>query len=195
MLPASALRAVPVRLAWRGPAPEAAVDLHGRAPPSHLLLERTRPGRLLAFAHPGTPAPPGPAVEGGRTRTGALVPAAGVVRHPGPADLRLPPPREPSPAPGAVVVHPGADAAARRWPPERCRAGGAELRRGHRVVLTGGPGDGAPRARGRPAGSSARGRAGGAGCRTGGWPRCALGRPAVVSEDTGTSPWRTERRR
>ncbi|MEU3633773.1 glycosyltransferase family 9 protein [Streptomyces fradiae] len=145
LLPASAPgRAVPVRLAWRGPAPDAAVDLHGRGPSSHLLLERTgRPGRLLAFAHPGTPHIEGPvwtADEHERERWCRLLRWYGVPADP--ADLRLAPPADPSPAPGAVVVHPGADAPARRWPAERYARVVRELRRrGHRVVLTGGPGE------------------------------------------------------
>jgi hypothetical protein len=53
-------RAVPTALPWSGPGPDLAVDLHGNGPPSHLLLQRLRPGRLLAYAHPGTPGIPGP---------------------------------------------------------------------------------------------------------------------------------------
>ncbi|UUS29699.1 glycosyltransferase family 9 protein [Streptomyces changanensis] len=144
LLPASAPgRAVPVRLPWSGPPPEVAVDLHGKGPSSHLLLERTRAGRLLAFAHPGTPHVAGPtwtADEHERHRWCRLLAWYGAPADPG--DLRLPPPGGPSPAPGAVVVHPGADADARRWPPERYTAVVRELRRrGHRVVLTGGPGE------------------------------------------------------
>jgi ADP-heptose:LPS heptosyltransferase len=45
----------------------------------------------------------------------------------------------PSPAPGAVVVHPGASSGSRRWPVGRFAAVAAELRRaGHPVVVTGG---------------------------------------------------------
>ena len=50
-------------------------------------------------------------------------------------DLRLPAPGERS---GHVVVHPGAAAPARRWPPERWADVAATLAdRGHRVVVTG----------------------------------------------------------
>ncbi|MCS0638456.1 glycosyltransferase family 9 protein [Streptomyces sp. LP05-1] len=136
-------RAVPCGLAWTGPPPEVAVDLHGCGPSSHLLLRRLDPGRLLAFAHPGTPEITGPdwrAGEHERARWCRLLTWYGVPADP--ADLRLPPPRAVSPAPGAVVVHPGADAAARRWPPERYGAVVRELlRRGYRVALTGGPGE------------------------------------------------------
>ncbi|GAA4931913.1 glycosyltransferase family 9 protein [Streptomyces coeruleoprunus] len=144
LLPASAPgRAVPVRLDWTGPPPEVAVDLHGKGPSSHLLLERVRPRRLLAFAHPGTPHIAGPAWtadEHERARWCRLLRWYGVPADPD--DVLLPPPPEPSPAPGAVVVHPGADSAARRWPPERYAEVVRALRgRGKRVVLTGGPGE------------------------------------------------------
>ncbi|WP_175409231.1 glycosyltransferase family 9 protein [Streptomyces sp. TRM64462] len=144
LLPASAPgRAVPTRLAWSGPPPDVAVDLHGRGPSSHLLLERLRPGRLLAFAHPGTPHIAGPvwtADEHERVRWCRLLEWYGVPADPD--DLRLPPPGGDGPAPGAVVVHPGADSGARRWPPERYAAVVRELRRrGRRVVVTGGPGE------------------------------------------------------
>ncbi|MEU7281133.1 glycosyltransferase family 9 protein [Streptomyces sp. NPDC045431] len=144
LLPASAPgRAVPVRLEWPGPPPEVAVDLHGKGPSSHLLLHRLRPGRLLAFAHPGTPEIAGPewtADEHERTRWCRLLQWYGIPADPG--DLLLPPPPGRSPAPGAVVVHPGADSPARRWPPDRYAAVvRALLDRGHRVALTGGPGE------------------------------------------------------
>ncbi|MEU3778949.1 glycosyltransferase family 9 protein, partial [Streptomyces sp. NPDC032472] len=52
-------------------------------------------------------------------------------------------PPEASPAPGAVVLHPGADAAARRWPAERFAAVGRALAAdGHRVVIVAGRGEG-----------------------------------------------------
>ncbi|GAB3886881.1 hypothetical protein GCM10029964_051900 [Kibdelosporangium lantanae] len=55
-------------------------------------------------------------------------------------DLRLPSPTVPSPAPGAVVVHPGAAFPARRWPPDRYATVARGLTRaGHHVVITGGP--------------------------------------------------------
>ncbi|MEV3988622.1 glycosyltransferase family 9 protein [Streptomyces sp. NPDC049837] len=144
LLPASAPgRAVPVRLDWEGPPPEVAADLHGKGPSSHRLLQRLRPGRLLAFAHPGTPEIAGPewtADEHERARWCRLLEWYGIPADPG--DLRLPAPDVPSPAPGAVVVHPGADSESRRWPAERYAAVvGGLRRRGHRVALTGGPGE------------------------------------------------------
>jgi ADP-heptose:LPS heptosyltransferase len=57
-----------------------------------------------------------------------------------PADLLLAEPEVESPAPGAVVVHPGAASGARRWPVERFAAVARALEGdGHRVVVTAGP--------------------------------------------------------
>ncbi|MFF1271934.1 glycosyltransferase family 9 protein [Streptomyces marokkonensis] len=141
LLPASApARAVPRALAWTGPPPDVAVDLHGNGPPSHRLLQSLRPPRLLAFAHPGTPeieGPPWYAEEHERDRWCRLLRWYGVDADP--ADLLLSRPRTPSSAPGAVVLHPGAGAGARRWPAERYAAVATALReRGRRVVVTGG---------------------------------------------------------
>lgn len=145
LLPASAPgRAVPAELAWTGPAPDLAVDLHGNGPPSHLLLRRLEPRRLFAYAHPQTPGIPGPAWredEHERERWCRLLGWYGIGADP--ADLSIPVPEAPSPAPGAVVVHPGADAAARCWPKERFAAVAREVRRaGYDVVVTAGTGEG-----------------------------------------------------
>ncbi|WP_328564806.1 glycosyltransferase family 9 protein [Streptomyces coelicoflavus] len=133
-------RAVPRTLDWTGPLPDVAVDLHGNGPPSHRLLTRLRPRRLLAFAHPGTPEVDGPvwyAEEHERERWCRLLRAYGIDADP--ADLRLPRPDTPSPAPGAVVLHPGAGAPSRCWPVERYAAVAEALHaRGRRVVVTGG---------------------------------------------------------
>ncbi|MEU1824966.1 glycosyltransferase family 9 protein [Streptomyces abikoensis] len=144
LLPAAAPgRAVPAALDWTGPPPDIAVDLHGNGPPSHRLLQALRPARLLAFAHPETPevdGPPWTPHEHERERWCRLLRAYGI-----PADARdllLPRPAAASPAPGAVLVHPGAASAARRWPGGRYAAVvRGLLRRGHRVVVTGGPGE------------------------------------------------------
>ncbi|MFC9544970.1 glycosyltransferase family 9 protein [Streptomyces sp. NPDC056956] len=141
LLPASAPgRAVPAALDWTGPPPDVAVDLHGNGPPSHRLLSRLRPGRLLAFAHPGTPGIEGPpwyAEEHERDRWCRLLRWYGIDADP--ADLLLPRPAAVSPAPGAVVLHPGAGSPARCWPVERYAAVAVALRaRGLRVVVTGG---------------------------------------------------------
>lgn len=121
-----------------------AVNLHGSGPRSHRLLARLSPGRLLAFACPEAGHTGGPAWDPGEhevARWCRLVSAYGFAADP--ADLGLPAPAARSPAPGAVVVHPGAAYPARRWPAERFAAVAAALRgRGERVVVTGGPGEG-----------------------------------------------------
>ncbi|MFF9404972.1 glycosyltransferase family 9 protein [Streptomyces anandii] len=145
LLPASAPgRAVPDALDWTGPPPDLAVDLHGNGPPSHRLLADLAPGRLFAFAHPGTPeieGPPWYAEEHERDRWCRMLRWYGVDADP--SDLRLPRPQGPSPAPGAVVLHPGAGSPARCWPVDRFAAVAEALRaRGHRVVVTGGADEG-----------------------------------------------------
>ena len=144
LLPASAPgRAVPERIEWTGPPPDLAVDLHGNGPPSHRLLQTLGPRRLWAFAHPGTPEIDGPpwwAEEHERDRWCRFLRYYGVPADP--ADLRLPVPPGPSPAPDAVVLHPGAGAPSRCWPVERYAAVARALReRGRRVVVTGGEGE------------------------------------------------------
>ncbi|GGO84696.1 glycosyltransferase family 9 protein [Wenjunlia tyrosinilytica] len=141
LLPVSApARSVPARIDWLGPAPEVAVDLHGNGPPSHLLLQGVRPGALLAYAHPRTPHIAGPVWrtdEHERDRWCRLLHWYGIPADPG--DLRIAPPDVPSPARGATVVHPGADAGSRRWPATRFAA----VIRGLRtpVVVTAGAGE------------------------------------------------------
>ncbi|MFH8570050.1 glycosyltransferase family 9 protein [Streptomyces sp. NPDC017993] len=145
LLPASATgREVPRLLGRLGPPPALAVDLHGNGPASHGLLQALRPERLFAYAHPAMPALSGPVWredEHERDRWCRLVAWYGVPADP--ADLRIDAPALPSPAPGAVVIHPGAAAAARRWPPERFAAVARALHcAGQRVVITAGSGEG-----------------------------------------------------
>ncbi|PJE99573.1 glycosyl transferase [Streptomyces carminius] len=140
LLPAAAPgRAVPEELDWSGPPPDIAVDLHGNGPESMRPLEKLGPGRLLAFAAPD--GPPWYAQEHERDRWCRFLRCYGIPADP--ADLRLPPPDpavEPSPAPGAVLLHPGAGSPSRCWPVERYAAVARELcRAGHRVAVTGGP--------------------------------------------------------
>ncbi|MFB0614616.1 glycosyltransferase family 9 protein [Streptomyces sp. AGS-58] len=131
-------RAVPALTHWSGPPPDVAVDLHGNGPESRDALAALHPRRLLAHA-----CPDGPPWRGGlneRDRWCAFLHAYGIPADP--LDLRLPRPAAPSPAPGAVVVHPGAASGSRRWPGERFAAVVRCLRAaGHHVVLTGGPGE------------------------------------------------------
>ncbi|MFF0091157.1 glycosyltransferase family 9 protein [Streptomyces canus] len=142
ILPAEAPnRAVPVLDGWTGPPPDVAIDLHGNGPESRDALAALAPRRLLAHAQPD-PALPQPPLwqpdQHERERWCGFLAAYGIGADP--SDLRLPLPDAPSPAPGAVVVHPGAEAASRRWPAERFAALARRLRTaGHQVVLTGGP--------------------------------------------------------
>ncbi|SFQ31129.1 ADP-heptose:LPS heptosyltransferase [Amycolatopsis arida] len=126
-------------LHWPGEPPEVAVNLHGRGPESIRDLRATRPGTLLTHRHPDFPDLPGPEwVEDQHEvrRWCRLLEHFGIAADP--ADLHLPAPPGPSPAPGAVVVHPGAAQPARRWPAERFAGVARALAAaGHRVVVTG----------------------------------------------------------
>ncbi|MFC8427587.1 glycosyltransferase family 9 protein [Streptomyces sp. NPDC057253] len=139
VLPAEAPgRAVPSLEHWPFAPPDLAVDLHGNGPESRDALAALRPRRLLAHADHDPPL--WRADEHERQRWCRFLGAHGITAAPD--DVRLPPPVASSPAPGAVVVHPGADAPARRWPAERFAALVRCLRAaGHRVVVTGGPGE------------------------------------------------------
>ncbi|MCS0603799.1 glycosyltransferase family 9 protein [Streptomyces sp. LP11] len=131
-------RAVPSLTHWAAPPPDIAIDLHGNGPESRDALAALSPRRLLAHACPDGPPWQGQANE--RVRWCAFLQAYGIPADP--LDVRLPRPGTPSPAPGAVVVHPGAASGSRRWPGERFAAVVRCLRAtGHHVVLTGGPGE------------------------------------------------------
>ena len=140
VLPAEAPgRGVPSLAHWPGPPPDVAVDLHGNGPESRDALAALHPGRLLAHALPD--GPPWPARLNERDRWCRLLTAYGIDADP--TDLRLPRPDTPSPAPGAIVLHPGAGAPSRCWPVERYAAVAGALRaRGRRVVVTGGADEG-----------------------------------------------------
>lgn len=128
-------------LRWAEAPPAVAVNLHGKGPQSHRLLQALQPGQLVAFGnadadHAGPAWTPDEheVVRWCRLVEEALhVPAD-------PSDLALAVPPVAAPAPGAVVVHPGAAFPSRRWPAERfaavARWAAAER---YDVVLTGGP--------------------------------------------------------
>lgn len=112
-----------------------AVNLHGRGPESTGLLAASRPRRLIAFGLNGRV---WRADEHEVRRWCRLLAESGIPADP--ADLDLPLPTVGSAAPGAVVLHPGAASASRRWPVERW----AEVARvlagdGRHVVISGGP--------------------------------------------------------
>ncbi|MFD1718962.1 glycosyltransferase family 9 protein [Georgenia deserti] len=112
-----------------------AVNLHGRGPQSHRLLDATRPARLVAFgcAGAGHEGPPWRQDEHEVDRWCRLVRSVG--GHCSPQDLRLEPP---GPRGDDVVIHPGAASGARRWPVDRWRAVARALTGdGLPVVVTG----------------------------------------------------------
>jgi ADP-heptose:LPS heptosyltransferase len=119
-----------------------AVDLHGRGPESSRLLLATRPRRFTGFAHPLVPETRGlprwTPHEHEVTRWCRLLAECGIPADPAPVRLSLRPPAVPSPAPGAVIVHPGAGSPARRWPAGRWAAVARRLSRdGWPIAVTG----------------------------------------------------------
>ncbi|MFF1612540.1 glycosyltransferase family 9 protein [Amycolatopsis sp. NPDC058278] len=130
-------------LAWPGPPPRLAVNLHGSGPESIHDLLAADPAELLTHRHPDFPDVPG---LDWRDDVHEVDRWCRLVEyHHLEADrsaLALPVPTGPSPAPDAVVVHPGAAFPARRWPPRRFATVVRDLAaRGHRVVLTGSAGE------------------------------------------------------
>ncbi len=128
----------PEAVAWTGPAPDVAVNLHGAGPQSHRALDALRPHRRIGFAPSGWDGPgwDGPAwTEDGvheRERWCALLAAHGVPADPD--DLLL----GTGTGDGPAVVHPGAAFGSKRWPADRFAAVAAALREsGHDVVITG----------------------------------------------------------
>lgn len=122
-----------------GTRPAVAVNLHGRGPQSHRAVLAARPRRLLAFAHPEVPESAGHPAWRAREHEVArwcrLLAGEGVPADP--ADLHLALDPDPAAA-GATILHPGAAAPARRWPPERWAAvARAERAAGRRVLITG----------------------------------------------------------
>lgn len=131
--------ASPDTLRWPYAPPGLAVNLHGRGPRSIAAVRRCHPAVVVSHRHPRVPELSGPRwVEDVHevTRWARLLEQYGVaVAH---DDLDLRPPEVPSPAPRAVVIHPGASAPARRWPVSRYAAVAAALAGdGARVVVTG----------------------------------------------------------
>ncbi|MGN9813672.1 glycosyltransferase family 9 protein, partial [Micromonospora sp. BQ11] len=126
-------------LEWTGPAPDLAVNLHGRGPQSHRMLTTTRPRRLLAFANHEAGHHDGPAWRADEhevDRWCRLLAWYGIpadrtdlaLRRPAPGDLPT----------GVTILHPGAKAPQRRWPPERFAAVARHLTTaGHHIMITG----------------------------------------------------------
>jgi ADP-heptose:LPS heptosyltransferase len=116
--------------------PVAAVNLHGTGPRSTAVLDALAPRRRIGFAGHGWPGPDWVDDEHERVRWCRLLAHSGITADPG--DLELDRPAVPNPAPGAVVVHPGAAYGAKCWPAERFAEVVAALAgSGRRVVITG----------------------------------------------------------
>ena len=120
---------------------ELAVDLHGRGPESHRVLRRLEPGRLIAFANRAGGVPSGPRWRDDEHETARwcrLLEESGIAADASRLDLDPPPLRLPERWRGVTIVHPGAAAAARRWPPERFAAVvRSERALGRSVAITG----------------------------------------------------------
>lgn len=121
------------------PAPDLAVNLHGAGPQSIGDLLATGARRLITYRHSQYPHIPGPrwSEETHEVQRWTQLLAAEAI----PADpraLHLAKPQQTPAILGAVIVHPGASAEARRWPVERFATVAAALAAaGHDVVLTG----------------------------------------------------------
>jgi radical SAM protein with 4Fe4S-binding SPASM domain len=133
-------------LQWRRPAPDVAVNLHGRGPQSHAVLAALQPRQCIAFAHADVPwtsgAPAWRSDEHEVARWCRLLAEAGIAADPARLQLQPPPGETPANARGATLIHPGAASAARRWPAERwVHVARAEADAGRTVIITGGAGE------------------------------------------------------
>ncbi|WP_231989590.1 glycosyltransferase family 9 protein [Mycobacterium sp. 852002-51057_SCH5723018] len=119
--------------------PGLAVNLHGCGPESIDHVLTWHPQAVLTHGHRRHPALPGPPWRAERHevhRWCALLEWAGIPCKPD--DVVLPRPPVYPDWTGGVVIHPGASAPARQWPPERFAAVAAALRdEGHEIVITG----------------------------------------------------------
>lgn len=132
-------------LAWPGPRPDVAVNLHGRGPQSHQALLATDPARFIGFASPAAGHAEGPrwsAEEHEAARWCRLLRWHGIGADR--EDLALAPPGPVRSWVDAVVVHPGASGPERRWPVSRFAAVARRLAaEGHRILVSGSPGEAA----------------------------------------------------
>jgi ADP-heptose:LPS heptosyltransferase len=116
------------------------VNLHGRGPRSHRVLEAARPADAIAFAHPdvawSADGPEWREQEHEVVRWCRLLESSGVATDPSDLHLRVPDMRRDA---GVTVIHPGAASPSRRWPAERFAAVARDqAKQGRRVVITGG---------------------------------------------------------
>jgi ADP-heptose:LPS heptosyltransferase len=132
ILPVDGLTALP-RHAAR---PDVAVNLHGAGPESHAVLDALSPVRRVGHRASGWNGPQWTDEVPERERWCRLLRAHGVPADAG--DFLLPRPEVDSPAPDAIVLHPGAAHGSRRWPIDRfAEVALGLLGDGHRVVITG----------------------------------------------------------
>jgi len=128
-------------------APDLAVDLHGNRSPSRDPLRALRPRRLIGFVRPGDDVPPGLSASVWDDDEHEVARWCRLLREHLPGTGQAPPvwsvlPVPPPVLPGATVLHPGAAAGSRRWPVERWAAVARALAgKGHRLVVTGTPGE------------------------------------------------------
>ncbi|MGK8512861.1 glycosyltransferase family 9 protein [Nocardia asiatica] len=129
----------PSSLRWNAPPPELAVNLHGASAESIVALAKTQPGRILTFRNAAFPELPGPEWEPDMhevDRWCHLLEYDGIGADR--RNLGLVPPVSTTSRRDCVVVHVGASAPARRWPPDRFAAVVRHLLvLGREVVLTG----------------------------------------------------------
>ncbi|MFE7723892.1 glycosyltransferase family 9 protein [Nocardia rhizosphaerihabitans] len=131
----------PAALIWDGPAPELAVNLHGADGASARALADTGADRIIGHRSPALPKLAGPRWDPEAhvvDRWCRLLESEGIVADR--RNLGLVPPVASLSRRDCVVVHIGAGAPARRWPPERFAAVVRHLLvLGRDVVLTGDP--------------------------------------------------------
>ncbi|MBF6125864.1 glycosyltransferase family 9 protein [Nocardia brasiliensis] len=126
-------------LRWDAPGPQLAVNLHGPSTESIVALEKTEPGRILSYRNPAFPELSGPEWQPDMhhvDRWCHLLESDEIVADR--RNLGLVPPVSTTSHRDCVVVHVGAGAPARRWPPDRFAAVVRHLLvLGREVVLTG----------------------------------------------------------
>ncbi|MBU3062105.1 glycosyltransferase family 9 protein [Nocardia sp. NEAU-G5] len=128
----------PESMRWDGEPPALAVNLHGSGAEGIVELAKTQPTRILTYRNPAFPDLEGPEWQSDMhevERWCHLLESAGISADS--RNLGLVPPVATTYHRDCVVVHIGAGAAARRWPPERFAAVVRHLLvQGREVVLT-----------------------------------------------------------
>ncbi|MEU7765834.1 glycosyltransferase family 9 protein [Nocardia sp. NPDC049190] len=124
---------------WDAPGPQVAVNLHGPSAESIVALAKTQPGRILTYRNAAFPELDGPEWQTDMHQVDRwchLLESDGIVADR--RNLGLVPPVSTTIRRDCVVVHVGAGAPARRWPPDRFAAVVRHLLvLGREVVLTG----------------------------------------------------------